>query len=257
MPIIGRNPWSEAGAMGEGLGSSLAQALLQMPQQRAALAMQAQQQAAQQGFEGQRLAQERAAQQAQAGQFQQEQQRLSQQATAEQQSRQQEMQMHQVEYQKQLAIAQKELEAANTRNQQLARGSWKIAKDPASGQSVLFNATTGEVKPVPGEASPAPGLGASPAVKGTAQADATNLKTLGTMGTPTYQASNPTGYAMATNAIPQLMQRMGLLGQAQGGLGLGQTNAPVTAPGLGQPTNAPAMAPRKVLRYNPQTGQLE
>lgn len=228
MSLVQYNPWTDAAEYGRGLGSTLGQAFLQMPQQRLQMAMQL----AQAKAEQQRQAQQQQLQQAMLGVEQQR--ALTDKAIREQQ----------------LALAQKQYEGAHLKNQQ---AMIEPRFDKATGQyQGYFDYNDKSWHPGGGG-----GLGntnapkpAVPMTGGQAANDmihriAQYAAALGTVG------SRDTAHPDLSRIDP------GILGLLSNRVYQAQSPQSMT-PSLGA-TNAPAVtnAPGRVLRYNPATGQLE
>ena len=240
MAIIG-NPWvQEAGQFGSGLGNSLAQAMIQMPQQRAMLAMQAasQRQEQQQQMLHFALQQQANMQAAQLGKA--------------------EMTMKQAELAKQL----QEIQHANQMQEQrlsLAQaGKWKITKMP-DGSAILLNDVTGEHKrPDLGGGAPT-GMSGIPATQNQMLEAYHNMGNLagaqrvGGMDVP--GAAGNAEFQNTTNLMAGIGQRLqGLMGTQQAPM---QTNAPQLGGGLPTPpvpaqTQGATNAINRKFRWTPQ-----
>ena len=193
MPIIGNSPWTDAANYGAGLGQSLSQALLQLPQQRAEQQIQLGQLGAQQKQQGienyfRQMAAQQQAQQAQ-------------QLAAYRQA--------------ESTLAKARTEALQNPQAKPQGNKWIPAVDKATGQSFLLNETTGEHKPIllGGVGSP----GTTPmATPSQVQQDTSLLKdntslvnTLGRLtATPGINTNAPTIWNAATNALPILLQNI-------------------------------------------------
>ena len=130
MSVIGNSLWTDAGNYGAGLGQVLSQAMLQMPHQRAMLAMQQAQQ-------------------------QMEQQRMMQQNQLQQQAQQQSMQLglgemalKKQELQQNEQAHQLQLEEQKIRNQLASRGTFKFGQTK-EGLPYKMNTITGDFSYLP------------------------------------------------------------------------------------------------------------
>lgn len=242
------SPWTDAAAYGRGLGDTLSQAMLQMPQQRAALAQQAAMEQTRQREEAQKLAQTEAYHTASLGLGRDKLEEIRRQNA-----------MHDLEMQSKM------------------KGTWMPYQNKATGEVSLYNPVTGDTKPYTmaapaagGAASTGGGLGAPfrltpPAtqgqeleaiLKGTALLGAAEKE-----GWPTNNA--PAWYNLTNNIMP-------VVEQAKRGLGLGQPTAvaplgvPTGAPPVAGLTNTPASAmmpgmtnAAPIKAYNPATGRIE
>jgi len=198
MPLVGYSPWTDAAAYGAGLGSTLSQAMLQMPQQRLELAQQAHVQQQRQDIARQQLMQQQQEAQAQQslglGQLELHKQELQQNA-----------EQHQLE----LARMQKQIELAQ-------KGTWKVVELP-DGTPALLNTTTGEHRQMDFGSLQSGGLGAvgKPATQGQVLDNfmkGTGLA--GQFGATGAITNQPAQYQALTNVLSQLGSRLGGLGAA-------------------------------------------
>ena len=244
------SPWTDAAAYGRGLGDSLSQAMLQMPQQRAALAQQAAMEQTRQREEAQKLAQTEAYQTGMLG---------VQRSEAEAQnlfraSQLEEMRRKNEEHQAALAAA--------------AQGKFKPVQDKLTGKWYSHNDITGAWKPMDGppgatpDNSLTPGIvnnfGGMPMTQNQGMKNALDaLKMYVGMGSTTA-TNDPALMAIGSNLMAQAtspyqprpaVAPLGVPTNAAPVAGL--TNAPASGmiPGM---TNA---APMKA--YNPATGRIE
>jgi hypothetical protein len=188
------NPIAEAATMGGAAGDRLGQLMGQMPLQRAQLMMQVQQAKAEQQQQMLNYALRQREQQAQQA-YQ----------TSELDLHQQELKQNDATHQLELQRLNKMVEEAQTRSELLKKGKFKVYKDPTTGQTSLFNDTTGETKPF----SPAPGM--MPQRPPVPITDYQKLEALNNIARTigAYQASGmntnlPTVFGALTNSIPGL-----------------------------------------------------
>lgn len=266
MSYFAGSPWTDAASYGQGLGQSLGQAMLQMPQQRYELAAQQAQMRATQQRNMLELALQNRAQGAQ--------QLLGQ---RELDLKNQELSMNQQFHNSDLAIQQQKAENA-------AKGTWRFGQDK-NGTPYQINTITGEHRWLPPpDGGMQPALRPQDSAANDRQALIEGTKMAGGFGQmaadPTLQKNNPFMYNQATNVVGQLAPLLikGLvnrLGRAQSSVpGVpgapmqpnapsipAQTNSPgpinLGAPsGLGMPGATNSMGQR-ILKFNPATGGLE
>lgn len=250
------NPWSEAAVMGGELGNTLGGILAGMPQQRAALAIQL----AQQKQEQQRAMMQFALQQ-------KEQQQLGQYRDKELELHEQELKQNAEAHQLELQRLARQVTDADARAKATAAGSFKPYKDPATGETFMYNDRTGEVKPFkPVQALPdgqaGPPMPMTPSIGAIAPQPA-QMKAIGDMfgqfmknqqyGMSHPEVQNPTNaaypqFSQATNMVARLAPL--LLGQLGGQRGPTPTSIMSPAPAAPQGTN-------NVLNWDPSTGTLK
>jgi len=232
MPIIG-NPWvREAGAAGEGIGSTLAQAMIQMPQQRAQLAMQlaAQRQAQQQAMMHYALQQKAQAQESLIG-------------NSEIALKQQELKQN--EEQHKLSLAVEMLKAKNA-----AKGEYKFG-ETKEGRPYLLNTITGEHKwidqPSDNGGMPFPG---APATQN--QQNENINKGMSTLGNLAASGWNTNSFAPLFNAYSNRVAQA--LAPRPQGMGNVMTNAPapVAPPAVPPQVQGAATGITNRLRWTPQ-----
>lgn len=256
------SPWTDAASYGQGLGQTLGQAMLAMPQQRYELAAQQAQMRAAQQREALQLALQQRSQEAQ-----------HQLGMSELNLHQQEM-VHNNEYHMSDLEIQKQRAAAEaTRAANEAKGTWKMGETKL-GVPYRMNTLTGEHQwlPMPdggvsGQARPQDQAAAQ------RQAEIEAAKMVGgfssLVGQDGFQKSQPSLYSQGTNIIqtlaPYLIKSLtNNLGQANSQFQTGlptnmaqpaQPNAPAIPQGLGMPATNPTAPGFKL--YNPATGQIE
>lgn len=261
MSYFAGSPWTDAAQYGQGLGQSLSQAMLQMPQQRYELAAQQAQMRATQQRNMLELALQNRAQQAQ------QQLGLS------------ELNLHQQEMQHNNEYHQSDLQIQQQKADNAAKGTWRFGQDK-NGTPYQINTITGEHRWLPPpDGGMQPALRPQDSAANDRQALIEGTKMAGGFGQmaadPALQKNNPFMYNQATNVVGQLAPLLikGLvnrLGQSQNSLGVSQTNSPViptqtnapgpvqlgTPSGLGMPDTTNGMGQR-ILKFNPATGGLE
>lgn len=256
MSYFAGSPWTDAASYGQGLGQTLGQAMLQMPQQRYELAAQQQMMRAKQQQEALQMALQQKAQMD-----------VHQLGTAELGLKQQEAQHNQDYHEQELSLLKQK--AINE-----SKGTWKLG-ETKTGVPYRMNTMTGEH-----EWLPMPDGGASlgqprpqdeAANQRQAQVEATKMVGgfSSLVGQDGFQKTQPALYSQGTNIIqtlaPYLIKSLtNNLGQANSQFQSGmpssmaqpqQTNVPAIPVGLGMPaTNTMG---QKVLRFNPATGGLE
>ena len=257
MGYVNYSPWTDAANYGRGLGESLGQAMIQMPQQRMQLAAQQHQAQQQQQMEMVKMA------------LQQQQMAAS---TGLGQHRLEEQERFHKEQLGRLERTAKAAElAADYKKRELEFKTQNEVRDKETGLPIgrIENDTFIPYKGVPWSQQ-GQGGGLSLQGRSNPMADASMLKSfidfnsqqgksIGGLGTnaptiaPTQWHDYTNNAALISKALPILLNRFQ---QSQGGLGAMPPQQTPQMPGtnvLGMATNAP----QKVLRWNPATNNLE
>lgn len=265
MPYFAGSPWTDAASYGQGLGQSLGQAMLQMPQQRYELAAQQAQMRATQQRNMLELALQNRAQQSQ------------------QQLGMSELNLHQQELIHNQQYHNQEVALLQQKAQNAAKGTWRTG-ETKGGVPYQENTTTGEFKWVPQPDAGQPPTDPKTTAEQLRQAQIEAAKMVGgfsaLVGQDGFQKNQPALYSQGTNIIgtlaPYLLKSLtNTLGQAQSSVpGVpgapmqpnapsipAQNNSPgpinLGAPsGLGMPGATNSMGQR-ILTFNPATGGLE
>jgi hypothetical protein len=214
MSYINYSPWTDAANYGRGLGESLGNAMIQMPQQRMQLAAQQAQARQQQQMEMLKYALQQKAQQDQMGLGQ-----------SELDLKRQEM-LHNQEFHN------AEVDTARIRAQNEAKGTWKFGQDK-DGRAWKMNTLTGQHEWLP-EPEEAPGLGGvpKPATGGQQLKNTVDVARLygSALGATNIGAIDPKFLGALSNMFYNGAP-------PQRGSGAMPTNAPALPPQLGGATN--------------------
>lgn len=229
---FGYSPWTDAASYGEGLGRTLSEAMLQMPQQRAMLQQQAMQMRQQQQMEMLKYALQQKQQQAEQSLGQSE-------LTLKQQELAQNTDYHKAEMQQRMAEAQ----AAQLRAQNEAKGTFKFG-ETKDGEPYVVNTLTGEHKWIPKQDEGGLGGTPRPVIPQTQNQQYQNLDKLGALAAHYKMSGMDTNLPGIFQAITNSIPKLGMQPQQPVPQGLGaiapQSNNPVV------PT-ATARTPYKIV----------